>query len=146
MNALGALVGLLAGLGLFLVVRGVPLRRGPSFEQRLAPYLRDAMPPSRLLVEGARPSPFPVLQRLAEPFLTDLARRVERILGGTASVRRRLHRAGSESTVEQFRIEQVLWGGLGLLGGATLSLGLLALGMVERVLPLLLLTVIAAAS
>lgn len=146
MTALGALLGLLAGLGLLLLVRSVPLRRRPTFDQRLEPYLRDAVPPSRLLGVDASRSPFPVVQRLAGPLVTDLAARVERLLGGSASVRRRLHRTGSDRTVEQFRIEQVVWGGLGLLAGAVASLLLLVAGVAEQVVPLLVLTVIAAVS
>lgn len=143
-SLLGALLGLLAGVGLALVVRGLPLRRAPSFDERLAPYLRDAMPPSRLLDTVSTRSPFPVVQRLAGPLVTDLAERVGRLLGGTASVRRRLHRSGSDRTVEQFRIEQVVWGGIGLLAGAVVSLLLLVSGLGRQVVPLLVLTGLAA--
>ncbi|HEX6446649.1 MAG TPA: type II secretion system F family protein [Streptosporangiales bacterium] len=144
LGALGALLGLLAGVGLALVARGLPLRRTPSFDERIAPYLRDAMPPSRLLDTTSTRSPFPVVQRIAGPLVTDLAERVGRLLGGTASVRRRLHRSGSDRTVEQFRIEQVVWGGIGLLAGAVVSLLLLASGLGRQVVPLLVLTGLAA--
>lgn len=139
----GALLGVTLGIGLALVSRAMPLRRRPSLDARLEPYLRDAVLPSRLLHETSRRSPIPVVLRLTAPLVTELAGRLERILGGTASVRRRLHRSGSDGTVEQFRVEQVLWGGVGLLGGAALSLLLLAAGMVEQVVPLVVLTVIA---
>jgi tight adherence protein C len=144
LSLLGALLGLLAGVGLALVARGLPLRRTPSFDERLAPYLRDAMPPSRLLNTASTRSPFPVVQRIAGPFVTDLAERVGRLLGGTPSVRRRLYRSGSDRTVEQFRIEQVVWGGIGLRAGAVVSLLLLASGVGRQVVPLLVLTGIAA--
>lgn len=142
---LGALLGLLAGVGLALVARGLPLRRAPSFDERLAPYLRDAMPPSRLLDPASTRSPFPVVQRIAGPLVADLAERVGRLLGGTESVRRRLRRSGSDRTIEQFRIEQVVWGGIGLLAGAVVSLLLLASGLGRQVVPLLVLTFLAAA-
>lgn len=144
MTATGALIGLAVGIGLFLIVRAVPLRRRPSFDERLEPYLRDAVPPSRLFAHGRRGSPFPVLQRFAGPFVSDLARRLDRLIGGAASVQRRLYRAGSDTTVEQFRVEQVLWGGLGLLVGAAASLLLLAFGATSQVVPLLVLTAISA--
>src|SRR5918998_1951988 len=38
-------------------------------------------------------------------------------------VRRRLDALGSDATVEDFRIEQVVWGGLGLIGAALLATG-----------------------
>ena len=47
--------------------------------------------------------------------LADGARLVDRLLGGRAAVRRRLDAPAATSTVEDFRVEQVVWGGLGLL-------------------------------
>jgi tight adherence protein C len=44
------------------------------------------------------------------PLLRSGADAVERVLGGAASVRRRLERAGSGKSVHDFRIEQVQWG------------------------------------
>jgi tight adherence protein C len=44
------------------------------------------------------------------PGLRAAARAVERVLGGAASVRRRLARAGLDRSVHEFRVEQVLWG------------------------------------
>ena len=40
------------------------------------------------------------------------------MLGGRAAVRRRLDALAADITVEDFRVEQVVWGGLGLLGAA----------------------------
>ena len=44
------------------------------------------------------------------PLLQSAADGVERVLGGAASVRRRLERAGLDATVAEFRVQQVLWG------------------------------------
>jgi tight adherence protein C len=44
---------------------------------------------------------------------------VERVLGGSASVRRRLQRAAIEQTIHEFRVEQVLWGVAGFAVAAT---------------------------
>jgi tight adherence protein C len=118
-------VGLLAGVGLFLVATGTPLTRRPRLDDRLAPYLRDAPRPSRLLAERAALTPFPTAERLLAPVLGDLVRAVDRWVGGLTSVRRRLEQAGGELTVEQFRAEQVLCGFAGLavaFGLAVLSL------------------------
>ena len=46
---------------------------------------------------------------------------VDRVLGGRAAVRRRLDALGGDTGVEDFRVEQVVWGGLGLLGAALLG-------------------------
>jgi tight adherence protein C len=78
--------------------------------------------------------------RIMRPLLTDLARAVERTLGGAASVRRRLLRAGLAPDVERFRAEQVVWGAVGALVGVVLG----ALAMVFRgaaALPVVLLVV-----
>jgi tight adherence protein C len=95
--------------------------RRPRLNDRLAPYLRDAPRPSRLLIDGRTVTPFPTIERLLGPVLRDLARRIDRGIGGTTSVRRRLDQTGRDMTVEQFRVEQVLWGAAGLSAGLALA-------------------------
>ena len=134
--ALGALLSLLASLGTLLAVSRFPAMRRPTLDERLAPYLRDSPPGSRLLQPDRTVTPFPTLERIIAPVIIAAARRLESVLGGGASVRRRLERAGSTVTLEQFRAEQVLWGVLALLGA--LTLGVLAVSRgVGRPAPLL---------
>ena len=59
---------------------------------------------------------------VAAPLIGDLARWVDRIMGGSASVRRRLQRAGLAPDVEGFRGEQVVWGALGGAVGTALAI------------------------
>ncbi len=118
----GAGLGLLAGGGLALAVSRVPALRRPSLDDRLAPYLRDSARPSRLLATQRALTPFPTLERIVGPFVSDAARLIERVLGGAASARHRLEQAGRGMTLEEFRAEQVLWGGGGLVAGLALSL------------------------
>lgn len=125
MSVLGAGLGALAGAGLLLAASGTPWARRPTLDDRLAPYLRDAPRPSRLLMQAGTVTPFPTAERLLRPFLSDAGRLVERWLGGSAGVRRRLEQLGTAMTLEQFRAEQVIWGGFGL--AAALGLGLLGL-------------------
>jgi tight adherence protein C len=115
-------LGLLGGTGLLLAFTGAPLTRGPRLDARLAPYLRDTPRPSRLLHERPALTPFPTLERLLGPLLGDLIKAVERWVGGLTSVRRRLEQVGDGMTVEQFRAEQVLWGGFGLAAAFGLAL------------------------
>ena len=117
---IGAVLGLLLGLGLVTVLPALPPLRRPDLDARLEPYLRDTPRPSRLLADPPR-SPLPMLARLAAPAVRDGARAVERVLGGAASVRRRLERAGRSLDVEAFRAQQVLWGVVGLAGGGVLA-------------------------
>jgi tight adherence protein C len=119
----GAGLVLLAVAGVWLAVMSSPPMRRPRLDDRLAPYLRDTAQPSRLLADRHTVSPFPTLERLLGPLLRDLAVRVDRTVGGTVSVRRRLDQAGRDMTVEQFRVEQVLWGAGGLLVGLVAAVG-----------------------
>lgn len=139
----GAGVGLLAGLGLWLAALRLPVLRRPTLDDRLAPYLRDSARPSRLLTSQRALTPFPTLERIAAPFMSDAIRLLERVLGGAGSVRRRLEQAGRGMTVDEFRAEQVLWGASGLLGGIGLSL-LFAANGGFRAVPLLILCLLCA--
>lgn len=122
-TALGAAVGALGGVGLWLVVRWFAARR-PRLDARLAPYLRPRAPRSALLDEPPVRTGFPTLERLAAPLMADALALVERLGSPAADVRRRLVRAGLGTSVEAFRAEQVVWGVLG--GAAGLATGLVA--------------------
>jgi tight adherence protein C len=138
----GAGLGLLAGAGLMIAVSRIPALRRPRLEERLAPYLRDTSAPSRLLRIERALTPFPTMERILAPFMADAIRLVERVLGGAVSARRRLDQAGRGMTLEQFRAEQVLWGGGGLLAGIGLSALATANGGF-RAVPLLVLCAVA---
>ena len=120
----GGLLGGMCALGTLLVVGRLMRSRRPSLESRVAPYVRDvptawgdwrAVPPSN------RPSS--AAMALARPLLNSAAQRLESILGGRESVRRRLERAGSSMTTHDFRVSQIQWGLAGF--GAALAIGLL---------------------
>jgi tight adherence protein C len=135
-SAVGALLGLIGGIGLAILVSGLPPLRRPRLIDRLSPYLRDAAAPSRLLSETDGRTPFPTLERIVWPVARRAAVRLERWLGATSSVRRRLIAAGRETSVEQFRVEQVIWGAAGLLAAVAVSVGLMASGRVASPLVL----------
>lgn len=113
----GALLGLIVALGAVLVYQGLPRHRRATLDDRLSPYLRDTPKPSRLLAT-VDVSLIAVIPTVLRPLVTDLASRVESVLGGTSSVRRRLLRAGRAPDTDHFRAEQVVWGFIGaVLGG-----------------------------
>ncbi len=118
----GLLLGLVGGLGLVLAVSRLPMLRRPTLDDRVSPYLRDAPRPSRLLLTERSLTPFPTLERILAPALRDGIKVLERLLGGSASVRRRLEVAGRDMTVEQFRAEQLVWGAVAFLVALGLSL------------------------
>lgn len=125
-------VALLAGVSLF--VAGLPARRRPGLEARLAPYLRDAPLPSRLLSSPATQPGFFGLGEILAPYLRRLGDVMERVLGGAPSVARRQLRAGRSADVEGFRAEQVIWATAGGIAGLVGS-GLVAISKRELSLP-----------
>ncbi len=129
----GALLGGVAGCGLLLVGLRVNVLRRPQLAARVLPYVRDV--PRRDHSPLARPvssSPTSAAAGIFGPVLRSAAEVVERLLGGSTSVRRRLERAGLDRTVQEFRIEQVVWGLVGFAAAAAISL-LRALGGVGGV-------------
>jgi tight adherence protein C len=119
--ALGGLLGLMLAVGLIIAVRAAPPMRPIRLADRIAPYLSDTPVPSKLLERPtATSAPFTVLRRLLGPALGEVVGLLDRVVGGRTSVRRRLGGLGSRTTVEDFRLEQVLWGALGMIGGAAL--------------------------
>jgi tight adherence protein C len=132
----GAVLGLAVAVGLLIAVRAAPPMRPIKFIERIAPYLGDAPVPSRLLSGPTEESTsLGVARKLLGPAISDAVGWLDRLAGGSASVRRRLGGLGYAGAVEEFRIEQVVWGALGMVGGA-LAIALITLlhGGVDPVL------------
>jgi tight adherence protein C len=146
----GGLLGLMFATGLVLAVRASPPMRPIRLADRLAPYLGAAPAPSRLLERpSATSAPFTVVRRLFGPTIGEVVSLVDRLVGGSTSVRRRLGGLSDAMTVDEFRLEQVVWGALGMVGAggvvvliglarahvdAILVLGAVLLGLVGGVL------------
>jgi tight adherence protein C len=94
---------------------------------RIAPYLADGPAPSRLLTSAPSWDHIGVSGLIA-PALAEVIRLLDRVVGGSRSVRRRLGGLGSSASVEDFRIEQVIWAIIGLIAAGTL----VALGTATR--------------
>ena len=137
----GGFLGALFGCGLLLVAGRVAVLRRPLLSVRVLPYVRD------LPQIGQRPEPGPDEPRSAAaalfgPMLRSAADTLERVLGGTASVRRRLERANLQISVHSFRIEQVVWGLLSFAVAAAFAL-MIAVRSPGRTVPLLVLCAVA---
>lgn len=136
LTAWGGLLGAVGGLGLVLVGTWLWGLRRPRLEMRVLPYVQD-------LPQFSRTTPAldyraSAVRALFGPPLRSAADVLERVLGGSASVRRRLDRANLALTVHEFRIQQVLWGVVALTVAAGVSL-LVALRAPGRAVPLLIL-------
>lgn len=115
----GALLAAAAATGVLELLRIARLRRRPTVESRVAPYVRDV---TVGLVDDRRGAePWAAGRVVFGPSVRRAAQMVERVLGGTDSVRRRLQRCGASVTVEEFRVSQVVWGAIAF-GGAALVL------------------------
>ena len=114
-TVVGMLLGAAAGGGLLTSLLSIPPMRRIKLADRVAPYIGDEATPSRLL--RRQRGPVTTLTRLAAPLLRDVVRRMDRIIGGQASVRKRLTSLNSPLTIEDFRVGQVVWGAIGLLAG-----------------------------
>lgn len=107
----GAVLGALLAAGLLLVASRVAVIRRPQLALRVLPYVRDLPQVGRTpTLRVVSSSPTTAAAGVFGPLLRSAADTVERVLGGAASVRRRLERADLDKTVHEFRVEQVLWG------------------------------------
>ncbi len=107
----GAVLGALIAAGLLLVASRVAVIRRPQLALRVLPYVRDLPQVGRTpTLRVVSSSPTTAAAGVFGPLLRSAADTVERVLGGAASVRRRLERADLDKTVHEFRVEQVLWG------------------------------------
>jgi tight adherence protein C len=132
----GAVLGAAFGAGLLLAWSAFPLRRRPVLDVRLVPYLAR-LPEQTAPGPGRIVTPFPTLERLLRPYLARGAMLLERVLGGGTSVRRRLEQAGNTMTVQDLRVDQLVWGASAFGVGAAGSILLQAGGQVRSPLALL---------
>ena len=104
--ALGATLGAMAGLGVWLVGGRLTRLGPPSLAERVVLHAR------RPAVDGPLVSGVvsTTVHGLLRPYLGRAAARLQGLLGGRAALSRRLTRAGGTMSVQDFRIEQVLWG------------------------------------
>jgi tight adherence protein C len=111
MAAFGVVLGALLGLGIWLVISAAPRIGRPRLVERVAPYVSDISPEARALLARRPADPSPVLGLVAAPLTRALRTLVSEWLGGNEAIARRLRQAGSASSVERFRGEQLAWAG-----------------------------------
>jgi tight adherence protein C len=138
-------LGVLLGLGLWTLVALLPRMGASRLAERVAPYVLDVSAEARELRARRGGEPGSLIAELIGPLVERVGRGITALLGGDATVERRLRQSGSTITVAAFRARQLLWAA----GGAALGiLAALALARSAAVSPpvVVVLAVAAAAS
>ncbi|WP_366181277.1 type II secretion system F family protein [Actinomyces timonensis] len=117
---LGGLIGLLASLGVLLVLQALSRRR-PGLVARLEPYVQER-PRGSALLRAPAPSGKTVPGLLLAA-VASLGGLLESMGSSADSVRQRLARSGSHLTYDELRVQQLVWAGAGM--SAALGLGLI---------------------
>lgn len=141
---LGGGAGLGLGLGLLLLLSWSRRLGGRPLAARIDPYLRRER---SALLEQASPAGRlrTVIARFAGPVAERALALLERLTGGAEQLERRLRLAGRASGADAFRVEQVLFGAVGLALGLAVALAAITLRGASPVLGLLLIAVSAVA-
>src|SRR5699024_7054886 len=123
----GVGLGLMFGVGLFLLVGTLPWLRPRDLGARVEPYLRRSR--SRALFAAARsPRRLPRgVENLLGPVAVRVLGLLERLTGGADQLERRLRLAGRRTSADSFRVEQVVFGASGLVIGVVLAVAAIAL-------------------
>ena len=137
--------GLTLGLGLWTLVALIPQVGARRLGDRIAPYLLDVSAEARAMRTRRTAEPGSVLAGLVAPVLERARRMLGSVLGGDASVARRLRQAGSTASVAAFRSRQLVWAGVGAAAGVLVILVLSRTVAVQPVAAVVLGVVTAAA-
>jgi tight adherence protein C len=115
--AWAVLCGLVLGVGLWSLASLTPRLSRPRLKDRVAPYILDVSAEARVLTSRRSVDPIPVLGTVFSPLLAGSTRLLSSVLGGAETTERRLRQSGSDSTLQRFRSQQVVWTVLGLAAG-----------------------------
>lgn len=118
------LCGVGLGFGLWSLVSLVPRLNRPRLLYRVAPYLVDISPGARELLSRRTVNPLPVVGTVFAPVVGWLRSVLGGALGGQATIRLRLRQAGSATSPEAFRSEQLAWGLAGAAFGTAVAAAL----------------------
>ncbi|MDQ0868790.1 tight adherence protein C [Arthrobacter sp. V1I9] len=110
----GVVVGVLLGVGLWLVIFRSPFMRAVTLSQRIEPQLKSQNLESRLLHAGEHNvTPFGPLERILRPMVRDGLAALGRLNPASKTTARRLAQAGISKSPVDFRAEQLLWAAAG---------------------------------
>lgn len=141
--AMAAALGLSLGLGLWVLVSAMPRMRSRSLTMRLAPHLGDISAEADRMGRTVFSDPASVLGMIGAPLASVLRRVLTTIIGSRALTVRRLDRAGSRLSAQQFTRQLLVSALCGLVTGTAIGVALGATRGVP-VLPAVLLPVVGA--
>ncbi|PMC76560.1 MULTISPECIES: type II secretion system F family protein [unclassified Brachybacterium] len=123
----GMLLGLVLGVGLWLVLSRLPGLRTRDLDVRIDPYLRRAPSAALLGTPRRRGRTRVVVENLLGPVAAKGIGILERLTGGAEQLERRLRLAGRRISTDSFRVEQVVLGAIGLVLGLVVALAAITL-------------------
>jgi len=120
---LGAAValGVVLGLGLWTLAALLPRIGASRLAERVAPYVLDVSADARELRTRRAGEPGSFFVELLAPVVRRLGERVASLLGGDATLERRLRQSGSPLAVSAFRARQLLWAAGGAAAGVVFA-------------------------
>ncbi len=113
--AFSLILGVLLGLGLYLLVSSFPRLGRTPLAGRVAPYVADISSEAFRIATRVATAPAGTLKNATGILAQRFSQASDRILGDSAVTARRLRQAGGHLSVETYRARQLLWalGGLG---------------------------------
>ncbi|WP_240665758.1 type II secretion system F family protein [Agromyces sp. LHK192] len=120
-TTLAIAVGALLGLGLWLLVAATPRIGRPRLMERVAPSIADISEAARESMFQRRSDPAPVIGLLVLPAVRRLREVLGQVLGGDATIARRLRQARSSTSVDRWRSEQLAAAGVAFAVGSALA-------------------------
>jgi len=123
----GTVLGLLFGIGLFLILGQLSWMRARDLGARVDPYLRRSRSMSLFASPRSASRVRVVVENLMGPVAVRVLGVLERLTGGAEQLERRLRLAGRRSSTDSFRVEQVVFGAAGLVLGIVLAVAAIAL-------------------
>ncbi|HEX7352863.1 type II secretion system F family protein [Brachybacterium sp.] len=123
----GTVLGLLFGIGLFLILGQLSWMRARDLGARVDPYLRRSRSMSLFASPRSASRVRVVFENLMGPVAVRALGVLERLTGGAEQLERRLRLAGRRSSTDSFRVEQVAFGAAGLVLGIVLAVAAIAL-------------------